>query len=77
MAPEVEDKHVQLTTKADIYSFGIMMWVLLTGKLQVYDPSIKHPHAEVVLNGLRPTVPYGNDDLIYKGIMQRYSSSTR
>jgi hypothetical protein len=71
MAPEAANANLQLTTQADIYSFGIMMWVLLTGQTQVYDSSIKHPLAEVAVNGLRPQVPSDNNDVIYKNIMQR------
>jgi serine/threonine protein kinase len=72
MAPEATNTDVQLTTQADIYSFGIMMWVLLTGQTQIYDSTIKHLLAEVAVNGLRPPVPSDDNDLVYKDIMQRY-----
>jgi serine/threonine protein kinase len=69
MPPEALE--FKYTPKSDIYSFGIMMWVLLTGKLQVYDPNIKDLLVEVVINGLRPVVPSDNKDLAYKNLMQK------
>ena len=61
MAPEVimGEKY---TEKADVYSFGIIIWEILT-RLEPYeDKEAMQIVVEVVNNQLRPTMPPGYDD---------------
>lgn len=55
MAPEVIMGE-QYTEKADVYSFGIIMWEILMRKEPYTDKETMQIVVEVVNNGLRPTV---------------------
>ncbi|RHZ85635.1 hypothetical protein Glove_63g61 [Diversispora epigaea] len=58
IAPEVMNKN-QYTQASDIYSVGIIMWVISTGKIpfegELYDPEL----AIAIFNGYRPKIHKG------------------
>ncbi|KAG8501955.1 hypothetical protein CXB51_002097 [Gossypium anomalum] len=56
MAPEVIE-HKPYDHKADVFSFGIMLWELLTGKLPYEYLTPLQSAVGVVQKGLRPTIP--------------------
>ncbi|TXG64950.1 hypothetical protein EZV62_011944 [Acer yangbiense] len=56
MAPEVIE-HKPYDHKADIFSFGVVLWELLTGKLPYEFLTPLQAAVGVVQKGLRPTIP--------------------
>lgn len=56
MAPEVIE-HKPYDHKADVFSFGIVVWELLTGKLPYEYLTPLQAAVGVVQKGLRPTIP--------------------
>ncbi|KAL5557792.1 hypothetical protein UlMin_034003, partial [Ulmus minor] len=56
MAPEVIE-HKPYDQKADVFSFGIFVWELLTGKLPYDNLTPLQAAVGVVRKGLRPTIP--------------------
>ncbi|XP_020084027.1 serine/threonine-protein kinase STY46-like isoform X2 [Ananas comosus] len=56
MAPEVIE-HKFYDHKADVFSFGIVLWELLAGKLPYEDLTPLQAAVAVVQKGLRPTIP--------------------
>ncbi|XP_078173779.1 serine/threonine-protein kinase STY46-like isoform X2 [Carex rostrata] len=56
MAPEVIE-HKPYDHKADVFSFGIMLWELLTGKVPYEYLTPLQAAVGVVQKGLRPTMP--------------------
>ncbi|KAF3446845.1 hypothetical protein FNV43_RR12025 [Rhamnella rubrinervis] len=56
MAPEVIE-HKPYDYKADVFSFGVVLWELLTGKLPYEDLTPLQAAVGVVQKGLRPTIP--------------------
>ncbi|KAF3335583.1 serine/threonine-protein kinase HT1 isoform X1 [Carex littledalei] len=58
MAPEVIE-HKPYDHKADVFSFGIVLWELLVGKLPYEDLTPLQAAVAVVQKGLRPTIPDG------------------
>ncbi|KAL7125521.1 hypothetical protein ABFS83_14G122700 [Erythranthe nasuta] len=56
MAPEVIE-HKPYDHKADIFSFGVVLWELLTGKLPYDYLTPLQAAVGVVQKGLRPTIP--------------------
>ncbi len=61
-APEIllppNGTKARYTEKADVYSFGIVMWEVLTQDLPYQDQDMMHV-AMGVLGGIRPQVPSG------------------
>lgn len=58
MAPEVIE-HRPYDHRADVFSFGITLWELLTGKLPYSDLTPLQAAVGVVQKGLRPPIPKG------------------
>lgn len=56
MAPEVIE-HKPYDHKADVFSFGVLLWELLTGKLPYEYLTPLQAAVGVVQKGLRPTIP--------------------
>ncbi|ERN12578.1 hypothetical protein AMTRI_Chr01g136410 [Amborella trichopoda] len=56
MAPEMI-QHRPYTQKVDVYSFGIVLWELITGLLPFQNMSAVQAAFAVVNKGVRPTVP--------------------
>ncbi|CAM8918728.1 unnamed protein product [Rhodiola kirilowii] len=56
MAPEVIE-HSAYNHKADIFSFGILLWELLTGELPYSQLTPLQAAVGVVQKGLRPAIP--------------------
>ncbi|KAF7810750.1 serine/threonine-protein kinase STY46-like isoform X1 [Senna tora] len=56
MAPEVIE-HKPYDQKADVFSFGVVLWELLTGKLPYEYLTPLQAAIGVVQKGLRPTIP--------------------
>ncbi|XP_057796966.1 serine/threonine-protein kinase STY46-like isoform X2 [Salvia miltiorrhiza] len=56
MAPEVIE-HKPYNHKADVFSFGVMLWELLTGKVPYAQLTPLQAAVGVVQKGLRPTIP--------------------
>ncbi|KAK9097659.1 hypothetical protein Syun_024704 [Stephania yunnanensis] len=69
MAPEMI-QHRPYTQKVDVYSFGIVLWELITGMLPFQNMTAVQAAFAVVNKGVRPIVP--NDCLpVLSGIMTR------
>ncbi|PSC75761.1 Tyrosine-kinase isoform SRK1 [Micractinium conductrix] len=56
MAPEVIE-HNPYKEKADVFSFGIVLWELLTGRIPYSDMTPLQAAVGVVQKGLRPPIP--------------------
>ncbi|KAJ4830797.1 hypothetical protein Tsubulata_016933 [Turnera subulata] len=56
MAPEMI-QHRPYTQKVDVYSFGIVLWELVTGNIPFDGISSMQAACEVISQGLRPTIP--------------------
>ncbi|KAH9603358.1 hypothetical protein KSS87_006925 [Heliosperma pusillum] len=56
MAPEMI-QHRPYTQKVDVYSFGIVLWELITGKLPFQNMTAVQAAFAVVNKGYRPTIP--------------------
>ncbi|KAM0020490.1 putative dual-specificity kinase TKL-Pl-4 family [Helianthus debilis subsp. tardiflorus] len=57
MAPEMI-QHRSYTQKVDVYSFGIVLWELITGMLPFQNMTAVQAAFAVVNKGVRPTIPY-------------------
>ncbi|CAD6338256.1 unnamed protein product [Miscanthus lutarioriparius] len=60
MAPEVIE-HKPYDSKADVFSFGIVLWELLTGKIPYEFLTPLQAAIGVVQEGLRPVIPKGTN----------------
>ncbi|RHZ89455.1 hypothetical protein Glove_14g10 [Diversispora epigaea] len=58
IAPEVFDKH-QYTQASDIYSVGIIMWIISTGKIPFAKRAYDSELAADIFSGLRPKINRG------------------
>lgn len=56
MAPEVIE-HAPYNEKADVFSFGILLWELLTGRVPYQEMTPLQAAVGVVQKGLRPSIP--------------------
>lgn len=56
MAPEVIE-HKPYSEKADVFSFGVVLWELLTGQVPYSDMTPLQAAVGVVQKGLRPPIP--------------------
>ena len=57
MAPEVI-AHKPYDWRADVYSFGVLIWELFTGEVPYKDMTPMNAAVGVVQRGLRPVIPY-------------------
>ena len=69
IAPEVL-RGLGNTKAADIYSFGILMWEILTGDKPYKDQPHDIHLVFKIIDGLRPTIPEGTPD-DYISLMQK------
>jgi len=69
MAPEIIE-HKPYDSKVDVFSFGIVLWELLTGKVPYADLTPLQAAVGVVQKGLRPTIPSGINPKL-TALMQR------
>ena len=61
-APEVQERHAAYTAAADVYSYGVVLWEVLTRAVPYTTNKFDDPPSAVVLErliigGLRPTIP--------------------
>jgi serine/threonine protein kinase len=55
-APEILQKN-PYTEKADVYSYGVMLWEILTRKLPFDSYTFQHQVEDDVIRGIRPDIP--------------------
>ncbi|XP_073036625.1 serine/threonine-protein kinase STY17-like [Primulina eburnea] len=63
MAPEVIE-HKPYSHKADVFSFGVVLWELLTGKLPYANMTPLQAAVCVGQQGLRPAIPRNTHPLL-------------
>lgn len=63
MAPEVIE-HKPYSHKADVFSFGVVLWELLTGKLPYANMTPLQAAVSVVQQGMRPAIPRNTHPLL-------------
>jgi serine/threonine protein kinase len=63
MAPEII-RHEPYSTKADVYSFGICLWQLVTRSIQPFGDMNAVQAAYAVAKGERPFIPFNTPDFI-------------
>ncbi|KAK1680546.1 hypothetical protein QYE76_041394 [Lolium multiflorum] len=69
MAPEVIE-HSPYDQRADVFSFGIVLWELITGKLPYEDMTPLQAAVAVVQKDLRPTIPADTHPMLV-GLLQK------
>ncbi|KAL9224466.1 hypothetical protein vseg_000495 [Gypsophila vaccaria] len=75
MAPELLNASAKLVSeKVDVYSFGIVMWELLTGEEPYADMSYAEIIAGMIEGTLRPDIPSWCDP-VWRSLMERCWSS--
>lgn len=81
MAPEMMKK-LPVTEKADVYSFGVLLWQIYTRKKPfaryktLKSPQEKNEFAEAVWNGYRPTIPLSTPPLLANLISRCWATDT-
>ncbi|EGC38713.1 hypothetical protein DICPUDRAFT_148631 [Dictyostelium purpureum] len=65
LSPEIM-RGEEYTEKADVYSFGIVLWEILTGQLPFDEYPVAHSSfmyqlEDEIMNGLRPSIPAGSN----------------
>ncbi|RHZ88846.1 hypothetical protein Glove_21g78 [Diversispora epigaea] len=70
IAPEVLSGDEEYTKAADVYSFGIIVYELITGFAPYYDVPHDRDLARQICNGLRPKIPFHTPKLITRMIMR-------
>ncbi|RHZ70076.1 hypothetical protein Glove_275g5 [Diversispora epigaea] len=63
IAPEVFNKY-QYSQASDIYSVGILMWIILTGKIPFANRAYNAELAVDIFNGLRPRINRGTPQFL-------------
>lgn len=67
MAPELLDKHESYDSKVDVYSYGIVLWEILTHKTPYQGMEPQQIINEVVMNDIRPPLlPQSCSQGLYK-----------
>ncbi|PKI75717.1 hypothetical protein CRG98_003860 [Punica granatum] len=75
MAPELfNSKSNMVTEKIDVYSFGIVMWELLTGEEPYENLRSEEIIAGIINGNLRPNIPSWCDP-VWRSLMERCWSS--
>ncbi|RHZ85411.1 hypothetical protein Glove_66g129 [Diversispora epigaea] len=70
IAPEVLSGDEEYTKAADVYSFGIIAYEIVTGFPPYHDMSHDKDLAMKICNGLRPKIPFNTPKLITRMIMR-------
>ena len=74
MSPEVI-RHEPYTQTADVFSYGVVLWQLLTREVPFADKSQIEAAAAVALEGLRPPMPADVPKSILELIQQCWSQN--
>ncbi|RHZ44894.1 hypothetical protein Glove_707g70 [Diversispora epigaea] len=74
IAPEVLCGEEEYTKAADVYSFGIIAYELITGFAPYYDVPHDRELARKICNGLRPKIPFHTPKLITEIIMRSWDA---
>uniref|UniRef100_A0A5B6Z5W1 Protein kinase domain-containing protein n=1 Tax=Davidia involucrata TaxID=16924 RepID=A0A5B6Z5W1_DAVIN len=74
MAPELLNTKNMVTEKVDVYSFGMVMWELLTGEEPYANLRSEEIIAGIIKGNLRPEIPSWCDPA-WRSLMERCWSS--
>lgn len=75
MAPELFEQNPKYTSKVDVYSYGITLWEMLTGRIPYDKTDPQTIVAQVRNNGLRPAFPPNIDENLEKLIVMCWSQA--